>query len=102
MNRWTSGLASAVLLLLATAQAQTPADALSLEQQQKWAEAADAWKAVTAHNPNDALAFASMGLDLARQQEYADAAGAYRKALKIDPTIPGLQLNLGLAEFKQG
>ena len=57
---------------------------------------------VTARNPNDAVAFASLGLDLAREQKYDEAAPAYRKALKLDPRLPGLQLNLGLAEFKQG
>src|SRR5215475_4968648 len=54
------------LLLPATllAQGHTPSDALALEQQQKWAEAADVWKAVTTRNPNDAQAYAAMGVDL--------------------------------------
>jgi len=46
------------------APAQTPADAIALEQQQKWADAAQAWKSVTVRNPSDAAAFASLGLDL--------------------------------------
>jgi len=103
MNKTMSAFAVACLLLSAAlGRAQTSADALALEQQQKWAEAAQAWKSVAAHNPNDAAAFANMGLDLARQQKYAAASAAYRQALKLNPKIPGLQLNLGLAEFKQG
>ena len=75
---------------------------MAFEQQQKWADAAQAWKAVTVRNPSDAAAFASLGVDLARQQKLDEAAAAYRKALKLNPKMPGLQLNLGLAEFKQG
>ena len=89
------------LLLLASAEAQSPADAIALEQQGKFSEAAQAWKAVTAHDPNDAVAFASLGLDLAREQKYPEAVSAYRRALKLNPKLPGLELNLGLAEFKQ-
>ena len=92
-----------VLLLgaLLSASAQSPADALALEQQQKWAEAAAVWKAITLRNPS-AVAFAEMGVDLSRAQKYDEAAAAYRKALKLNPRLPGIELNLGLAEFKQG
>src|SRR5947207_2123514 len=86
----------------ALAQTPTPAEALALEQQQKWSEAAQVWKQLTQRNPNDAAAFASLGLDLARQQKYVEAVSAYRKALQLNPKLPSLQLNLGLAEFKQG
>jgi tetratricopeptide (TPR) repeat protein len=84
------------------AQMLSPSDALALEQQGKFAEAADAWRAIAQHNPNDAGAFASLGVDLARQQKYTEAAQAYRKALALNPKLPGIQLNLGLAEFKRG
>jgi cytochrome c-type biogenesis protein CcmH/NrfG len=36
------------------------------------------------------------------EQKYAEAASAYRKALALNPKLPTIQLNLGLAEFKQG
>ena len=39
---------------------------------------------------------------LSRLQEYPEADRAYRKALALDPNLPAVQLNLGLAEFKQG
>src|SRR5205807_10389613 len=83
-------------------QASGPSDAAALEQQGKFFEAAEIWRAVTEHNPHDAAAFASLGIDLARQQKYAEAVPAYQKALALNPRLPGIQLNLGLAEFKQG
>lgn len=76
--------------------------AMALEQQGRFAEAAESWRAVTEHNPRDAAAFASLGLDLARLGKYPDAVTAYGKALQLDPHIRGLQLDLGLALFKQG
>src|ERR1700757_1851073 len=102
--KYAREVAIAALLLPAVALglAQTPTDAIALEQQQKWAEAAQVWKVVTARNPTDAAAFAALGIDLARQQEYDEAAAAYHKALKLNPKLPGVELNLGLAEFKQG
>src|SRR5579864_1644998 len=72
--RWISVCVLCALSFLALAEAQTPADALALEQQGKFSEAAQAWRAVSARDPNDAVAFASLGLDLARQQKYDEAA----------------------------
>jgi tetratricopeptide (TPR) repeat protein len=37
-----------------------------------------------------------------RRGAYSEAAAAYRKALALNPNLPGIRLNLGLAEFKQG
>ena len=62
-------------------------------------EAAKAWRAVTARSPNDAAAFASLGVVLSKQQKYAEAASAYRRALTLDPKLPGVALNLGLVVF---
>ena len=53
-------------------------------------------------NPQDAGAFASLGVVLARQTQYKEAAAAYRRAIALNPRLPGIQLNLGLAEYKQG
>ena len=47
-------------------------------------------------------AFASLGVILSKEQKYQEAASAYEKAIALDPKLPGVQLNLGLAEFKQG
>src|SRR5579859_7403815 len=102
VNRAPQLIIAAILLpILAFAQSPSPSDAMALEQQQKWAEAAQAWKGVTASNPNDAAAFAAMGVDLSRLQRYSEAAAAYRKALTLNPHLPGIELNLGLAEYKQ-
>ncbi len=44
----------------------------------------------------------ALGLLEARQQHYAEAVPLYRRALHMDPDVPGLRLNLGLALFKGG
>jgi tetratricopeptide (TPR) repeat protein len=87
---------------IAAAQSSGPEQAISLEKEGKWAEAEQVWRSVVQQDPNDAAAFASLGVDLARQQKYEEATSSYRQALKLDPKLPGIELNLGLAEFKQG
>jgi tetratricopeptide (TPR) repeat protein len=76
--------------------------AASLEQQGKTTEAEDAWKAVSDAQPANPLPLAHLGLLEARQEHYARAIAFYRKAMALDPTMPGLHLNLGLAYFKNG
>src|SRR5579864_438329 len=68
--KYAREVAIAALLLTAVALGlpQTATNAIALEQQQKWAEASEVWRAVTARNPADAAAFAALGVDLARQQ----------------------------------
>src|SRR6202041_1379714 len=90
------------LSLLGNAQTPTPSDAIALEQRGELDEATRAWIAVTRHNPGDAAAFASLGVVLSKQQKYPEAGAAYKKALALDPKLPGVNLNLGLCEFKQG
>jgi tetratricopeptide (TPR) repeat protein len=90
------------LVLAISSTAQTPADAMRLEQEGKLPEAAQAWRAVAERNPKDAGAYASLGVVLSKEHKYGEAAAAYKKALAIDPHLPGIPLNLGLAEFKQG
>src|SRR5437870_13842023 len=89
-----------VLSVSAIAQTDDPSEAQSLEKAGKFAEAAAAWRSVTQHDPRNAAAWASLGLVLSRLQEYSEAADAYRNALSRNSRLPGLQLNLGLAEFK--
>jgi tetratricopeptide (TPR) repeat protein len=55
-----------------------------------------------ARTPDDINALASTGLALSHAKKYDAAAVCYRKILAIDPNIPQIQLNLGLAEFKSG
>ena len=68
---------------------------ISGKQQDNLPAAAEAWKAIASHNPRDAAAFASYGVVLSRLGNYAEAASAYKKALALDPHLPGIQLYLG-------
>ncbi len=53
------------------------------------------------HNPA-AIRQANLGVELAKKEDYQGAVEAYRRALSIDPKLPNIYLNLGLAYFKQG
>jgi tetratricopeptide (TPR) repeat protein len=96
-------LVGAALLLPMSIQGQSgnPSEAIALQQQGKLEEAAQAWVVVTQRNPEDAAAFASLGLVLAKQGKYAEAVPAYERALALNPSLPDIELDLGLAEFKQ-
>lgn len=52
--------------------------------------------------PDDAQSVAHQGLLEAEQQHYSAAIDFYRRAIAKDPHLPGLELNLGLAYFKNG
>jgi tetratricopeptide (TPR) repeat protein len=103
MSSWK--LACVAFALFSTvpvsARAQTPSEAQALEQQGKLPEAEKSWRQITQANPQDAAAFASLGLVLSKQGKYQQAVSAYRKAMALNPKLPGIQLNWGLAEFKQ-
>ena len=100
----------AVMLVLtrpavATQSATPPNErdaAFALEQQGKIPEAETAWHSILAAHPNNAEACAHLGFLEARQEHYRQAVPLYRKALSLDPSMPGLRLNLGLALFKGG
>jgi tetratricopeptide (TPR) repeat protein len=64
--------------------------ALAFEQEGKVAEAEARWKSLVSSQPNDAEAYAHLGLLEARQEHY------------LNPQMPSLHLNLGLAYFKAG
>jgi tetratricopeptide (TPR) repeat protein len=74
--------------------------ALQFEQQGNNVEAENAWRAIATANPQNAEAFAHLGLIEAHKEHYDEAIADYRKALALDPALPGLQMNLGLALFK--
>ena len=84
------------------AQANLDQAAQILEQQGKNVEAEDAWKKLAEARPADPLPLAHLGLLEARQEHYPQAIAFYRKAMALDPDLPGLRLNLGLAFFKDG
>ncbi len=76
--------------------------AIAFEQQGKNAEAEVAWRAFLASQSSNPEAYAHLGFLEARQQRYVEAIPLYRKALALNPAMPGLRLNLGLAFFKAG
>ena len=76
--------------------------AFALEQQGNNPEAETAWRAVLQGHPADAEAYAHLGFLEARQERYTEAVPLYRKALALNPAMPGLRLNLGLSLFKSG
>jgi len=76
--------------------------AIALEQRGENADAEVAWRAVLKADPASAEAYAHLGLLEARQARYADAVAFYRRALALEPEMPGLRLNLGLSLFKSG
>jgi tetratricopeptide (TPR) repeat protein len=85
---------------LTFAQGNPRTEALALEQQGRNPEAEQAWKSIAEADPKNPEAFAHLGLLEARQENYAAAIESYRKALKLAPAMPGLEMNLGLAYFK--
>ncbi len=86
----------------ASTQENRRSAALALEQQGRLSDAESTWQAIAKTDPNNAEAYAHLGLLQAREEHYKQAIGLYRKALALQPTMPGLRLNLGLAYFKGG
>jgi tetratricopeptide (TPR) repeat protein len=76
--------------------------AIALEQQGNDSEAEAAWRALLKMRPVNSEAYAHIGLLEARQQRYKEAVLSYSKALALNPAMPELRLNLGLALFKDG
>jgi tetratricopeptide (TPR) repeat protein len=76
--------------------------AFSLEQEGQVSEAVNAWRAIAKAHPSDAEAYAHLGFLEARQEHYKEAIPLYEKALALNPSMPSLRLNLGLAQFKAG
>jgi tetratricopeptide (TPR) repeat protein len=102
-----------IILGLAVANAIMPAQttkardpkrqaALALEQQGKNTEAEAAWRDYLKDHPADPEPYAQLGLLEARQEHYKEAVPLYCKAVAMNPNVPGLRLNLGLALFKLG
>jgi tetratricopeptide (TPR) repeat protein len=100
-------LSLALLCVASPSPAQTnpanPRDtAFTLEQEGRNQEAESTWESILKTHPADAEAWAHLGFLESRQEHYAKAVRLYRKALALDPAMPGLKMNLGLALFKAG
>ncbi|MGB6688723.1 MAG: tetratricopeptide repeat protein [Terracidiphilus sp.] len=76
--------------------------ALALEQQGRNAEAEAAWRNFSKAYPSNPEPYAHLGLLEARQEHYQLAIPLYRKALALNPSVPSVRRNLGLAYFKSG
>jgi len=108
-GRLTIVLGLTLAIAAAASQGQTAAvsedrrqTAFALEQQGNNAEAETAWRAVLKDRPADSEVLAHLGFLEAKQEHYKDAVTFYRRALALNPAIPGLRLDLGLALFKGG
>src|SRR5205823_14502655 len=76
--------------------------AIALEKEGKTTDAEVAWRNLLQLQPRSAEAYAHLGFLESRQEHYGQAVPLYRKALALDPAIPALRMNLGLALFKAG
>ena len=88
--------------LFALSQTDQRQAAFSLEQQGKVAEAEAAWRALSTAHPSNPEPFAQLGVLEARQEHYSEAIAFYRKAMALNPAMPRLRYNPGLAYFKAG
>lgn len=96
-------MGAAVCLGQASPSAQSQRQtALALEQQGKNVEAEAAWRVFLKAHPSNPEPYAHLGLLEARQEHYKEAVPLYRKARALNPALPGLRMNLGLALFKGG
>lgn len=100
-------LTTAILAVSCLGQPAGAADnqrqtAIALEQQGDSAAAETAWRALLKVHPANAEAYAHLGFLEARQEHYTVAVPLYRKALAMNPAMPGLRMNLGLSLFKSG
>jgi tetratricopeptide (TPR) repeat protein len=75
--------------------------ALEYEKQGAYPEAEKTWTEITIGNPRDSDAWAHLGLVRALEGKNSDAVVAYREAIQLHSHLPGLQIDLGLALFKQ-
>jgi tetratricopeptide (TPR) repeat protein len=107
LQKFLGALGIAVACITCNAQ-QVPSresqrqSALAFEQQGNTVQAEAAWKSLLAAHPGNAEAYAHLGVLDARQEHYPDAIANYRKALRLNPAMPGLRLNLALSLFKSG
>lgn len=84
------------------AEADHRQNAISLDGEGRFTEAADEWRAYLKKHPQSAEAYASLGFIESRQEHFKEAIPLYRKALSLNPSMTGIRLNLGLAYFKSG
>lgn len=106
IDRYERALCASLILACCSLPALSQSDprqaAFLLEQQGKTDEAEAAWRALSLAHPANAEPYAHLGLLAAHQEHYAEAIADYRKAMALNPAMPRLRFNLGLAYFKAG
>jgi tetratricopeptide (TPR) repeat protein len=107
VNSLNHGLFICVLLGLAASSQHVKAQAVPqagavVDRPQVASPSEAQWMALSKAEPGNAEPLAQLGLLEARRQRYTEAVAFYRKALKLNPEMVGLRLNLGLALFKDG
>lgn len=98
-----------IFLFAFTALPQQPPDvaaqfqrAVTLQQEGKFAEAAEEYRALLKRKPDYFEAQANLGVVLARLGNYTESVAAYEAALKLSPHTPPILLNLGIAHYRAG
>lgn len=76
--------------------------AVRLQQEGKFSEAADEYRAILKLKPDYAEAHANLGVVLARLGKYEEATQAYEAAYKLAPHLTPILLNLGIAHYRAG
>lgn len=76
--------------------------ALCLAGSKQHKQAVEAYKLLTAAEPENHAAFYNLGLSLAELSRYGEAGEAFSAALALDPTNEAYQFNLASAFQKQG
>lgn len=76
--------------------------AVQLQQQGKFAEAAEAYRTLLESSPDNPDAQANYGAVLSRLGRHADAVAAYGKALQLAPNRIEIRFNLGIAQYRAG
>ncbi|HQR36340.1 MAG TPA: tetratricopeptide repeat protein [Blastocatellia bacterium] len=76
--------------------------AVTLQQQGKFAEAADEYRSLLKRKPDYVEAQANLGAVLSRLGKYEEAVAAYTTALRLAPQLTQIRLNLGIAHYRAG
>lgn len=74
--------------------------AVALQQQGKWPEAAEAYRALLQRKPDYAKAHANLGAVLANLEKYEEAIASYETALRLNPRLAQVWLNIGILHYR--
>jgi tetratricopeptide (TPR) repeat protein len=99
--RATLAILACALASPAAAQTADP-EGLSAYRAERFDEALARFDAALARGNASAENHFFRGLTLARLDRHAEAADALQEARRLDPTLPGVDLNLGIALYRAG